>query len=479
MRLQERWSMDIATGRFAWPLAVYGSSLVLLVLSIVVDPLPRFFQGDSLSYLMTGIGWVPPDRSWAFGYLVHWLLAGTGGFVAFVVLSNAVLWAVVVCSRQWFEGALRRNALCYAALALLAVCDPLLGIYTRFIMSDFLAFACFFGFLDAFRRGLRPGSRLAPALLGMAVFTLAAIYLRIAYALVIEGAAAIALVVSLRSASIGQRWRIGIVLLLPVLSVGVLGVSNTVVFGDTFHHRFFINKLSGSLLMGVFAPALDRSDFTAAGVTLSEAEFAGLHLGDYGARGNVTFGADEHGARFLVKERLGITDNYDDALDRTFGRVVRHAALRDPAAMAGVYLRTLLIYFEPAEWRRSFVFDMGIERPLDPVFVRIIDKFTTEKLDPTITGRRSAMLRAYDTVLTVYPFILLAVSALALVILTRRRASLAEIVASAGLLASLLAAPLYSDYAIPRYVLASVFLGYLLVTVSIAGSGRRSISGPA
>jgi hypothetical protein len=45
-------------------------AFALLGAGLLIDHMPRFYQGDSLSYLSTGEGWMPPDRSWAFGLAV-------------------------------------------------------------------------------------------------------------------------------------------------------------------------------------------------------------------------------------------------------------------------------------------------------------------------------------------------------------------------------------------------------------------------
>ncbi len=55
--------MTIGKGRarrHAAMLLPYGYGVVIIAW-MLLDRVPRFFQGDSLSYLMTGTGIVPPD----------------------------------------------------------------------------------------------------------------------------------------------------------------------------------------------------------------------------------------------------------------------------------------------------------------------------------------------------------------------------------------------------------------------------------
>src|ERR1043165_6326630 len=48
--------------------------LAIKLLLLWLDPTPRLFMGDSLSYIWTSLtGWIPGDRSYFYGYLVRWL----------------------------------------------------------------------------------------------------------------------------------------------------------------------------------------------------------------------------------------------------------------------------------------------------------------------------------------------------------------------------------------------------------------------
>lgn len=77
--------------------------LAPLLLWLVWDFVPRFFQGDSVSYLSTQIGhWVPPDRSWEFGLFVNFLLRRTHGLTVFMLIQIGVLVVLVEGARLLF-----------------------------------------------------------------------------------------------------------------------------------------------------------------------------------------------------------------------------------------------------------------------------------------------------------------------------------------------------------------------------------------
>ena len=53
-----------------------------------LDPLPQLFMGDSGSYLFTAVsGWIPPDRSFLYGYVIRWSSLGTGSLTSLLILQ--------------------------------------------------------------------------------------------------------------------------------------------------------------------------------------------------------------------------------------------------------------------------------------------------------------------------------------------------------------------------------------------------------
>ena len=54
-----------------WVFCLFIVSLKFFLLAL--DPLPKFYMGDSASYIWTALsGWIPPDRSFIYGYVIRW-----------------------------------------------------------------------------------------------------------------------------------------------------------------------------------------------------------------------------------------------------------------------------------------------------------------------------------------------------------------------------------------------------------------------
>lgn len=121
---------------------------------LVLDPSLRFFLGDSGSYLHTAItGWIPPDRSFLYGWLIAATALPAKSAFALVALQTVfgVLSALLLYA--WLAFGLRvRVAWAMAAAALLAV-EPAQWFYERMMMAEatgLLAFVLFFGALSLY-----------------------------------------------------------------------------------------------------------------------------------------------------------------------------------------------------------------------------------------------------------------------------------------------------------------------------------------
>jgi hypothetical protein len=272
-------------GRAAGILGKYGFALVV-VAWMLVDLVPRFYQGDSISYLATGEGWIPPDRSWAFGFVANFLLRHTHGYSAFILMQIGILACLIAMTRIFFSYS-DRSTIAYGAIAILLALDPLVEIYTRFLMSDFLAVAAFLTALLALFLLVREGGATRSLWIFASLFiasTVAAVFIRVAYAPIIE--LTVLLVGIIMSDRLARRqWlALAVAALGPFMAVGSLAVANRLVLADRFPHELFVNKLSGVFLASVFAPALQASDFEKVGIPITTSEFLRLDLANYEKR---------------------------------------------------------------------------------------------------------------------------------------------------------------------------------------------------
>ena len=423
-------------------------------------------QGDSVSYLMTGNGWIPPDRSWAYGFAVHWLLNVTKSFSSYIIVNNVLLICIIYSCRSYFQSKPIDNAL-FIMLAVFLSIDPLLAVYTRFYLSDFFGLAFFIAFVCSFGSYLSSAKFSWWTILLMVASAIGAVFVRLAYAPIIAVLVAIVLLWTCVHAAVQVRWKAAVALAIPVLAVATLATANMAVFSDKYGHRPFVNKLSGTFLMGVFAPALSVKDFRKAGIPISDEEYWNLDSHSFDQRGRQIWGTTMASARPLIMSRLGIKDDYDATLDRTCFQIVLNAFQRKPIAIFRVYARSLYYYFVYDEWRKSLEGEMGSDRQLEPSFVEYLNSMTFTKLLPDASFQASMWQALYKRVLVLYPTYLLICVLVSLCWIIASKRNLQIVILSSAFLAPIIATPLYGYYVIPRYVIASVFVGYLLLALTV------------
>ena len=428
--------------------------------------MPRFFQGDSLSYLATGTGWIPPDRSWAFGFVVNFLLRYTHVYSAFILFQIGVFFCLIAAARILFSES-GGPTVVYGAIAVLLALDPFLEMYTRFFLTDFLAMAAFLAALIALCvvcRG-RDSKRLWVATFFVVAATVVAIFLRIAYVPIIEVTVLLLAMIMWGRLALRQWFALAITALGPCLAIGTLVAANWFVFADRYPGELFVNRLSGVLLAGVFAPALQPADFDNVGIPITVAEFQRMELTDYNRRPLQIWGNTPDYLHQFLKNTYGITSGYAAVVDKAARDLFWSALMRDPAAVAEVYVRNALLYAQPSEWRRKFDWETGISSPLPQSFVEYSNRYSA-KIDYRITTIRSPLIQAYAAVCSLYPFQLL-LGLLSAAYLALRERRVAAAVLSAALIAVLAAAPLYSPEMAARYVIGGIVVSYLLIGLAI------------
>jgi hypothetical protein len=133
---QPAWVVGTFRVANAWWLfcvLVLATKLLLLWL----DPTPKFFMGDSGSYIWTALtGWIPEDRSYFYGFVVRWLAVWPHSFTPLLVvqaLASAVTAIVfaLICSR-FFEIS---NTLSFL-FGFLCTLDPCQLVWERYVMTE-------------------------------------------------------------------------------------------------------------------------------------------------------------------------------------------------------------------------------------------------------------------------------------------------------------------------------------------------------
>ena len=119
---------------------LFWAILCLKGLILAVDHTPMFFMGDSGTYIITALsGWIPPDRSFAYGFLIKlitWPWRNLTWFISFqIVLSSATCWMCARLLSRYFEC---RFKVCVLSGILLAV-FPLQLLYERYLLTETVA----------------------------------------------------------------------------------------------------------------------------------------------------------------------------------------------------------------------------------------------------------------------------------------------------------------------------------------------------
>ena len=126
--------------------------MTLSFLLLALEPLPRLFIGDSESYLFTAVsGWIPPDRSFLYGYLIRWSSLWTGSLTSLLILQaflGAITAILVALICRWIFGLASGLSYFFGVLCLL---DPLELVWHRYVMTETVslfvyAFVLFFSF---------------------------------------------------------------------------------------------------------------------------------------------------------------------------------------------------------------------------------------------------------------------------------------------------------------------------------------------
>lgn len=133
---QENREIDSNEGTNRW----WRYCLFLLALKtglLVLDPLPKFFIGDSACYIATAIvGWIPDDRSYFYGFVIRLVALYAGSLTPLLLLQSFVsamtaLLLAYTC-RVVIGLSVRSSYLIGIACAL----DPFQLVWERYVMTE-------------------------------------------------------------------------------------------------------------------------------------------------------------------------------------------------------------------------------------------------------------------------------------------------------------------------------------------------------
>jgi hypothetical protein len=119
-------------------------SLLVLVLALALDAVPRFALGDSESYLSTQLhGYLPDDRSWAYGLAAGFLIRVTQDLSAVAIVQIAISWVSAMLLGYALARHFRLGPWFRLGVLLVVFANPLSFFWIRAFMTDGLAAAAF------------------------------------------------------------------------------------------------------------------------------------------------------------------------------------------------------------------------------------------------------------------------------------------------------------------------------------------------
>jgi hypothetical protein len=439
----------------------FAVALIVRLFLLLLDANPRFFLGDSESYLFTARNvWIPSDRSWLYGFGINALIRVTHSLTS-VVIVQSFCGAVVCATVALFCRALGvRRALCAVVLVVTSV-EPLLLYYDRSIMTETLATLCIWAAVVCSALSIsRPRAR---AWIGAAAIGCwGAISLRTALVPIVALLPVVLLVLAMvelihdgrdgvrRDA---RRRVVGAIVLGALVATG--SAAYAVATGKLTHSPAGLNPRGGYFLLGVTAPILAPIDFAGTGVHDPAALLDRTRHGDLSLRNAQVFA--DWGIALQLEADLGDWR----AVANVGSTVARRAALRDPVGFGRLALFNTAEYVSPVAHRASFATQAGIDRALPDRTIELLRSRVSERITADSPAQPSIVLAWLRATTPALPGLVLMAMVLPVVALFATRAAAPPTRDTVMLLAvitwtHLLSVVALSPTVVPRYLLPLV-----------------------
>lgn len=459
--------------RLPWRLwtGVLVAVLAIKLAGVWGDPALRLFMGDSASYLHSALtGWVPPDRSFTYGWLVRHSALALRSPLALVLLqtglgvAGCLLLMVVLHRRLGVSAAI--SAVAAIGLAL----DPSQLFYERLMMAESagsLALMLHVVLLVTYATTGRLRWMAAAAVAGIAAVSLRFSLLPVVFGL----AATVPVVASLCGPRrLAPTWALLMHLGFAALATGAVHHAYMRYYGEQFDGVPTYLQARGMMRLGLVAPLVRPEHFEGTGVPGSVLAEVKLDLADPRTREAQVWTPD---GLFAALSR------HSSDPEKVARKITGRALRSDPSALLGMGLGNLRDYFDQDMLEHRISDDLARRAPDDGVTSAL-----REHLDYDYAG-----VAAADTWMTTWfragvpwmLFCLFALAPLALASLAlswrtpRRAAALVLCLASLGLFASLL---LFSHIPSLRYLHPLPFFVLANLAVIADGWRRRRDQGP-
>ena len=104
---------------------------------LALDPLPKFFTGDSGSYIWTALtGWIPDDRSYFYGYVIRWVALWTGSLTPLLLLQSFISGVTAILLAHTCRSLFGLPARASYILGIICALDPFQLVWERYVMTE-------------------------------------------------------------------------------------------------------------------------------------------------------------------------------------------------------------------------------------------------------------------------------------------------------------------------------------------------------
>jgi hypothetical protein len=333
--------------------------LVLKLLAYALDPTARVFLGDSGSYFHTALtGWIPPDRSFLYGWLIGATAIPSGSVQTLVLLQSGFGVLSGLLLYLWLAFGLRSDVRLAIVAAAIFALDPGQLFYERMMMAEasgFLAFASFFCALSLY---VARGGWIwiaAYAALGVLAVALRISLMPVVLVLCLIGPGV--RWISLPPAQRFSGWHIASAVLSSVIAVGC-----TVYAHDWYKHWYgevsgtapAYTAQAGKFRLGLVAPLIEPEHFENSGVSAELLGELKIELRDPRMRESQMW---TEGGLYDLLSRHAVDPE-------TAARKISIKAARDnPLGLVRMGLQTLADYFDPAVYLHRIEDDLGRREP--------------------------------------------------------------------------------------------------------------------
>lgn len=375
-----------------WPLF-----LVLLFslkgILVWLDHRPMFFFGDSASYIWTALsGWLPPDRSFVYGYFIRLVAVSTSSLLSLVFVQVFLTGLAAIALAHLLIRYFRVRSWLAFTVALLTSLEPLQLLYERYVMTETLALVVFVFYIWMAVHYLEdPRIKWLGMIQGISTLLISIRFAFIPMVWICSSAIPILAfpVIANRARSAGTKilGRPAIHLIMSVFALFLFTTAYKHINGSLQHKPPAYSYDSGFFVLSFVMPILEPEDFP------------DINLGN-GLLSDLNFPVKDRRARSAhhwleggAVDRLQKIEPDRVKADAIASQAAFRAVTRKPVAFLKLGWQTFTDYFDRSYLQSSIKIDLG-DRRLDAEFQELIttrfnypkDRSSAFDLQ-TITGR--------------------------------------------------------------------------------------------